>query len=498
MKLKKIIIVIICTLCLPFMVNAKEYCKVVSGNGKDIGSEIACGTEHFYIVDSNNEEVKMLAKYNLDVGISVHKEAIKKEAGDTRTDEEYCTALALEKGGQAGASVAEGYCFYFTYADFSNVKQREDAKSAHVDDQGNYLFPQIGNVYPSLVFSAYNQNFDDDIPVDFQTPKVIGGTGLTELMQMLKTEKYDGYFGDLEPALNEPMEQPSQIPQYFVSNAPSRYTNELGASLYYYKNKFNGFNVKELSLLTLDDLNNIAKKRGKTISYSTIYSNGQNLVNADSLITTFASLKEYVNKEDAWLYDRSYWLRTAYAMDLDTSIPWYSNMPGLLFVNNLGDICGAAGFGLNTPGCQNIIRVAVGSGVRPTITIPTSELQYLIKTETDGNGTIDVIETALGNDTIQFKATSKKGYKLKSIVIKTDSGETVKFDEGEIIENGDETYSVDKNKFTMPFENVTIQARWGLDILNPKTGMFYHTLFIILFIIGISTYIYKKKNLKNN
>ena len=198
MKLKKIVFVMICFLCLPFMVNAKEYCKVVSGNGKDIGSEIACGSEHFYVVNSNQDEVKMLAKYNLDVGISVHKEKIDKEANDTRTDEEYCNALAIEKGGQAGASVAEGYCFYFTYSDFSNVKQREDAKSAHVDENGEYLFPQIGNVYPSLIYASYfvdpNQNMIG--PVDFKT--IVSSLDLS----LFKNEKYDNNFGDLEVNLN--------------------------------------------------------------------------------------------------------------------------------------------------------------------------------------------------------------------------------------------------------------------------------------------------------
>ena len=83
----------------PFMVNAKEYCKVVSGNGKDIGSEIACGTEHFYIIDSNKDEVKMLAKYNLNVGVTIYKEKIEKESGDTRNDLQYCSDLANSKNG---------------------------------------------------------------------------------------------------------------------------------------------------------------------------------------------------------------------------------------------------------------------------------------------------------------------------------------------------------------------------------------------------------------
>lgn len=45
-RISMILLLIICIV--PYKVNAKEYCKVISGNGKDIGSEIACGNENFY------------------------------------------------------------------------------------------------------------------------------------------------------------------------------------------------------------------------------------------------------------------------------------------------------------------------------------------------------------------------------------------------------------------------------------------------------------------
>jgi hypothetical protein len=38
---KNLIPILLFAMFMPFMVSAKEYCKVVSGNGKDIGSEIA-------------------------------------------------------------------------------------------------------------------------------------------------------------------------------------------------------------------------------------------------------------------------------------------------------------------------------------------------------------------------------------------------------------------------------------------------------------------------
>ena len=152
---------------------------------------------------------------------------------------------------------------------------------------------------------------------------------------------------------------------------------------------------------------------------------------------------------------------------------------GLLFVNNLGDRCGAAGINQTLPGCQNVIRVAVGSGIRPTITIPASELQYLIKTEVSDGGSISVVDNSLGGETITFDVSTNKGFRLKGLVLRTDSGEEVEFSEEDLTYNDDGTVTISKNKFIMPFENVTIEAKWELEslLVNSKTG---RRIFIIL------------------
>ena len=45
--------------------------KVISGDLETVGSEVAIGDEHFYIISSDEDSVTMLAKYNLHVGNSV-------------------------------------------------------------------------------------------------------------------------------------------------------------------------------------------------------------------------------------------------------------------------------------------------------------------------------------------------------------------------------------------------------------------------------------------
>ena len=140
------------------------------------------------------------------------------------------------------------------------------------------------------------------------------------------------------------------------------------------------------------------------------------------------------------------------------------------------------------------LNLALGAGIRPVITISPNNFQYLIKTETDEKGTIEVVENALGGETIQFRVSVNKGYKLKSIIIRTDSGEEIEFNEGEIIKNEDGTISIDKNKFTMPYENVTIEAKWQSDsIINPETGNKTITIIFIMTIsLGIVVFLYKK------
>ena len=69
--MKKYVLFIIVLLLSITQVNAKEQCTVLSGTGKNVGDEIACGDEYFYVIDSNSTSIKMLAKYNLYVGIIV-------------------------------------------------------------------------------------------------------------------------------------------------------------------------------------------------------------------------------------------------------------------------------------------------------------------------------------------------------------------------------------------------------------------------------------------
>lgn len=87
--MKKIIFTIISFILLIDITQA-EQCKVISGTGKNIGDEISCKGEHFYIAENDGTIVKMLTKYNLLVG-EYYENTEDEFTSDTKTNaNEYC------------------------------------------------------------------------------------------------------------------------------------------------------------------------------------------------------------------------------------------------------------------------------------------------------------------------------------------------------------------------------------------------------------------------
>ena len=447
-----------------FKKRPNNKCTALSGNGKIIGDEIVCGDEHFYVIFSNSNEIKMLAKYNLFAGEIIYKEKIKRKTEDSRTDTEYCEDLAESKGGiLKHESVYEvpGYCFVAIPIKEIMMKQSSEAISAHWDKDGNYLYPQVGDVYIKGYDSYNSGQFSNSW--DFT---VIDDS----------SSKYNGYFYDLN------------LGNYQIREILNSYNHYL---------TLNNAVIKDINLMTLDDINSIVKENNKTIPYEEWYNSSGSI---QPPRYEFAFLNDYLTKKQSFLYNTTYWIRTGY--DRTTQSPLGVN--NVVFIDSFGGVCSGGLSLTQTTFCGYLlsnVNSQIGCGIRPVITISVNELQYLIKTETDGYGTIEVVENSLGGETIQFKVSANKGYKLGSIVITTDSGETVEFSEGEIIKNDDGTFSIDKNKFTMPFENVTIQAKFESEniLKNPETGN--KVLFIILILvasIGIRIFIYKKKESRYN
>lgn len=429
--MKKSILFVLMIMLLPIMVNAKETCTIVSGNGKDIGSEIACGTEHFYIIENNNSTIRMLSKYNLNIGYTYNRVQIEEDG----TCDGMIPSDAISSYTKEVNNI--NYCYYVT-ENWTTPLQNELAVGAHGTTPGEPDYPEIA-IVPLWNTGSTNYlltNFGDTYSVGYKDGSLKEGTN-------------DG-------------------------------SNGMGAisMLNSYKNNLNntGYNITNIDLLSVMDLNNIYKSlSSKELPLQQWYeSPHDNLTtNNDLYYYHIGDLKEYFSNDYKWLWSTTYWTKTV--------VPASENYQ--YFVDTLGYLC-------NGYECFK----ALGAGIRPVITISNSDIRYLIRTKTDGKGTIEVVDSAAGGDSIQFKVKANKSYKLAGLTVTTDAGETVEFNEGDFEVDSSGVYRISTNKFTMPFDNVTIQARWT--ILNPETGMVYYVLVLILLVIGISTYIYKKKNLK--
>ena len=431
-------------------------CKYIKGNGENIGDEIACGTEHFYVLSKTNNQIRMLSKYNLNTGVSIFK--VPAEEGKT------CSDIAKENGGTNKSDAfytAEGYCFYYKYLPTIDIMQNEDAKSAHWDSDLNYLYPQVGDTYMvpgdnALYYEPINKR------------------------QIGNTDFYD-FDLDLEANLSVIMNTSKE---------------GIRRSLYQYKDrlgKMSGVNIQNLELLSITELNNILNQ----ISGSTIpLKEWGDEVKATfagttyNIDVTFGNLKPYIPQEYKWLYSTTYWNSTLF----NDSSTYYNEY--FVFVAEQGKLCGA-GFKNCAP------TTTLGCGLRPVVTLSSDDIKYSINTEESTHGTIEVVDAADANEQITFNVIPEFGYTVDKIVITTESGEKLTFSQDDIIYNEGGTISISKNKFTMPDESVTISAVWrlDLDLINPLTGnvalkllLFILSITIIWFIVTVN----RKRTLKKN
>lgn len=437
--MKKIVTFLFIFFFIPFAVDAKEYCTVVSGNGKDIGSEINCADEHFYIIGSDNDNIKMLAKYNLYIGYIVDK----KEEIFTSSQASDLNVYCQNKHGVdyvVGRTIdnefgeRQYYCYKKEEIVSNEVKQNSFALGAHGGYEGHPEYPEVGVVQLMSLANYYTS--DEEVPY----------LNYVFMKYDFDEERYVEY-----------------IPDYFIEY--KKYLN----------NK--SIDIIDMKLITIDEIDDIVKSTSNHSlpldewgieSWNAVqYHYG---IQDDGTVSYYkvGSLKDNLDKKYDWLWQTTYWTQTMY----------YYKERGtgfIYFIDTLGNICADYDCPTN-----------FGAGIRPVVTISSKDLKYSIKTKTDGKGTIEVVDTALGGESITFKVSAKKGLRLAGLIITTDSGEVVEFSEEDLTTNTDGTISISTNKFTMPYDNVLIEAKWTLDILNPKTGVRF---LLIIFVFGITIFL---------
>ena len=449
---KFILSIILFMMFIPVIANAKEYCTVVSGNGKDIGSEIACGTENFYIIGNNESSIRLIAKYNLDIGYEYNKVVMSQDRYEQLDDLYNISSWNRDFDGLKTQSEFSNYdgiqscnveqysCMAYKYIHSEVIKQSSKAVGAHGNTSGEPLFPEYG-------------------VVRLETPGSNSGTPYG-----------GGYYADLDM---------TNFRLHYY------YDNEYYLTDYLDYLERNNIEANSIDIISVKELDEIINRiSNKSLPLEEWWTRGWNSVdgNYGNNYWVVGNFKEYLPEGYEWLYNTTYWTKTT--VPNTTPDGEYGYGIYVYFIDTLGNLC-------NADQCS----ISVGAGIRPIIDVNKDTIKYLIKTKTDGNGTIEVIDNASGGDSIQFKVSAKKGLKLAGLTITTDSGEKVEFNEEDITFDSSGVLSVSTNKFTMPYENVTIEARWTSNIINPNTGTGISVIIIttILVISSITYMVFKRK-----
>ena len=444
--MKKFLWIMLCLMFIPLFVDAKEYCSIVKGSGKDIGDEIKCGTESFYIVYSGQNEISMLAKYNLFVGDKIDYISVD-ENDSTLSDNNYC----MQFGQQAGydpyyvvpmydeASQNLKGCRLYEVIDYDRVVQDSRAVGTKLVN-GRSVLPLYGIVYmnPEWGYDTIRNGITYENNYDRNGNLILSTTGF---------ERYiNGYKEELERQNIE---------------------------------------VNSVSFITLSKTLQLLKDiSGENVIVDLEYPD----YNHDTYEFYYGKMdiKNYLGNNYKWIYDVTYWLGSGFIGDPNTDRDYHNDY----YISNEGMLCAIG------RGECSYFPYPIGNGIRPLVNIPKSAVRYNIHTKTDGNGTIEVVNSAYGNEAITFRVIAKKGYKLDELIVTTDSGEIIVFNSGSMVNNPDGTVSINNNAFTMPFENVTIEARWS--ITNPKTGTLVALIIVVLLsIAGLSIYSLKRKKRKS-
>ena len=332
--MKRILLLI--TLCFISIgiVNA-ETCEVVSGSGKEIGDEIKCGTESFYVVKNDGEKTKLLTKYNLYAGDIINFI----EADDnapvlssnylwSSSPYTYCTNLALEKGFNAhfiypkvnsDGSVLDG-CRIYELIDTSSVLQNKKAEGTILEN-GKSKLPLYGITYMHPGWSLLSSNSGNQYDVDGNL--ILDNTDFEII--------FNGYKNEL---LNQ---------EIFVDDV-SFFTLRGFLDVV---EKISNQNV-DVNLEFSDDVDDYDEENNPSLGKMDV--------------------KEYIPEDYKWLYDRTYWLGSGYSKEVSGNYYYYD-----YYVSNEGFLCA-----LGREICL-YFNYPIGNGLRPIVTVDNSSIKYSYK-----------------------------------------------------------------------------------------------------------------------
>ncbi len=448
---------------IPCSIKAKEYCRFVTDNGKKIGSEVMCGTEPFYIIENKDNKLKLLAKYNLNAGDKIdyfpitENQPVYDGTGNSGQAAEACMNIATGKG-------------YHPYYVYPMLEERVEQNQEVLTGCRVYEIINEGVVHQDARAVGTKLNGE--------------GKSILPLYGITYMNPEWGYDATINNIVHENVYD-SKGDLVLTNSSFETYLNNYKSELERQK-----ISVEKVSFITLNQTLEFLKNiSGKDVFVELNYPEWSEEITKEDYITGKMDITKYVSNDYKWIYDRSYWLGSGFKTEGGRSDfnDYYISNEGMLCAIGRGE-CG-------------YLPYPIGNGVRPLVTLTVDNVLFIIRTKTDGNGTIEVVESAYGGDTISFKTVSKRGLKLTGLVVVADSGEKVEFSEEDIKHDGDGIYSISTNKFTMPYDNVTIEAKWGIVVSVPDTlknlslGSKILIIVVILSLI-IEINIYRKKNSK--
>lgn len=334
MKNRKFLVLLLLFM-LPVIADAKS-CTVVKGTGNNIGDEIACGSEHFYVLEKNDDNIKLLSKYNLYVGEKIEKDPEIyniETSGDLDAAEydAYTHCVELQEGNPdkivetTGKYNSEGeanefFCRIFTPLEYDKVKQSKLAIGLYPNAKKEVAYPIYGSVY--LDVGVGENEFDENLDlIPENSPFNTYLSGYKTTLTDIGVDVLDIGFikkSGIENFINSVSDKEITIPTYY----PGDPSVESGKSMW--------------------------------------EEDGYYFHNYGLYITKF-NIKEYVPAKYSWIYGTSYWVGSATALLAEDE--YYDE-----FLTTVGDYCSY------TRGC----RISnMGIGLRPVITISADEIDVI-------------------------------------------------------------------------------------------------------------------------
>ena len=310
--MKKIFFIFIMVFCFIGIVNA-ENCQVITGDGTNLGDEIKCGTESFYVINYDENQTELLAKYNLLAGDKIDAFEIPDEDAWSQSPDltELCKSEATSRG----------YDYYYVYP-------RPDKKICRVYEKLN---PDHIRQDPKAEGTKIANN-DSVLPI-YGISYMLPGWGYDSIVKgIIHKNEYDNN-GNL-------IIENSSVEEYLVG-----YKNELQSQ---------GINVVSVEMPGINRM----KKFAEDISGKEIVSNIEEPDFSDGSYPYFYTekmdIKEYVPEKFKWVYDRAYWLGSGYKGQRD-----YFDY----YISNEGYLC------LMGRAICLYFRYPTGNGVRPVVVI---------------------------------------------------------------------------------------------------------------------------------